>query len=72
MTVPLSAVRGIAEFAGTFWAVLKNDGTFLVVDGISLFGGTFLSVLQNDGTTFGGRRYLEIGRYLPGKDEACR
>ena len=72
MTVPLSAVHGIAEFAGTFSAVLTNEGTILTVGGIMFFDGTFLAVLQNDGTTFGGRRYFEIGRYLPGEDEACR
>jgi len=57
VTVPLSAVHSIiAEFAGTFSAVLKNDGTILAVDGISFFFGTFLAVPKKDGTTFGGLR----------------
>ena len=72
MTVPLSAVHGIAEFAGTLSSVLKNDGTFLAVDGTSFFDGSFSAVLQNDGTTFGRRRYSEIERYLPGEYDACR
>ena len=38
VTVPLSAVHGIAQYAGTFSAVLKNDGSILLaVDGTSFF-----------------------------------
>ena len=54
---------GIAEFAGIFSAVLKNDGVlFWRLTVFRFFTVLSLAVLQNNGTTFGGRRYSNACR----------
>lgn len=62
--VPSFEISGSAIYGGTFFAVMKYDGSDSTGLGTVKYGCSFVKVMKNDSADFSGSRYCKIWLFV--------